>query len=96
MEQLVGSLINAGPYGIALAAILMVGGGCHKLLIGKERERLEELRARLDESKSDKAQAQAIIVGNTEAMTKLCGAVDNGTETNRQVMAMVQRVLERG
>lgn len=89
MDELIKSLVNSGPSGIAIAVMLLTGWIYHKT-------RIAELKTHLEESRNDKKDAQAVIVGNTEAMTKLCSAVDNCTESNRQVQAVVQRLLERG
>jgi 3-phosphoglycerate kinase len=72
MEQLVNLLVTQGPYGVALAAAVVIAYKSHQGRVMSEQNRNEELKA-------DKAQLAELVSKNTEAFTKVCGAVDNCT-----------------
>lgn len=59
------------------------------------RVRMAELKTQADEQRADKNDYKNVIVGNTEAMTKLCSAVDNCTSSNNQIQTLVQRLNEK-
>lgn len=83
MENLLKVLLESGPYGVASAAMLVMGYLFH-------RGRVSDLKSQHDEAKTDKADYKAVITGNTEAMTKMAGSLDNNTVATRELQSYLR------
>lgn len=88
MDELIKTLLNSGPFGVALAVCLAMGWLYH-------RSKMGDLDGRLKEHKEDKTQLISLVQSNTETISKNTSAVEHCASAIQQNAQMVQRLLEK-
>lgn len=89
MEQLALSLLEkilaqTGLVGLGMAVAGVIVWKLHEI-------RASELKASIEEHKSDKADYRQVITGNTEAIGKMAGALESNTQTIRDLRGYMER-----
>ncbi len=79
---------NLGVTGSILAVIF---GTPPYLAWTYHKTRIAELKTSVEEQKSDKADYRSVISGNTEAITKMAGALESNTQTMRDLRNYIER-----
>lgn len=79
---------HLGPAGAILAVIF---GTPPYFAWTYHKTRVAELKSQVEEQKSDKADYRSVISGNTEAITKMAGALESNTQTMRDLRNYIER-----
>jgi len=89
MEHMVASLLEkilaqTGLIGLGMAVAGVVVWKLHEM-------RTVELKASIEEHRTDKADYRQVITGNTEVIGKMAGAIETNTQTIRDLRSYMER-----